>query len=85
MPSVKSEHEDGAPVPNDVQIVIFWALTPCCLVDGCVGFVLFPFGKDESVKKSKVVPVLNEELRHEGVWGSRCIDPRVLDLDTSLR
>jgi hypothetical protein len=46
-----------APVPSDVQIVIFWALPPCRLADGCLGFVLLPFGKDESVKGE--VPVLN--------------------------
>jgi hypothetical protein len=25
----------------------------------------------------------NEALRHEGVWGSGCIDPHFLDLGTS--
>jgi hypothetical protein len=27
----------------------------------------------------------NKALRHEGVWGSECIDPRILDLCTSWR
>jgi hypothetical protein len=35
--------------------------------------------------KGKVVPVLNWTLRHEGIWGSGCIDPRILDLNTSWR
>jgi hypothetical protein len=36
--------------------------------------------------KGKVVPVLtNQVLRHEDVWGSGCIDPRILDLGTSWR
>jgi hypothetical protein len=29
--------------------------------------------------------VLNYALRHEGVWGSGCIDPHFLDLGTSWR
>jgi hypothetical protein len=28
-------------------------------------------------------PLTNEALRHEGVWGSGCIDPDFLDLNTS--
>jgi hypothetical protein len=40
----------------------------------------------EEVKvEGKVVPVLNSALRHEGVWGSGCIDPHFLDLGTSWR
>jgi hypothetical protein len=27
----------------------------------------------------------NEALRHEGVWGSGCIDPHFLDLGTRWR
>jgi hypothetical protein len=38
-----------------------------------------------SIKKGKVVPVLNYALRYEEVWGSGCIDPRILDLGTSWR
>jgi hypothetical protein len=44
------------------------------IVDGC--------GAIKEVK-GKVVPVLNQALRHEDVWGSGCIDPRFLDLGTS--
>jgi hypothetical protein len=29
--------------------------------------------------------LINEALRHEDVWGSECIDPRILDLGTSWR
>jgi hypothetical protein len=36
--------------------------------------------------KVKLSPCLtNEALRHEGVWGSGCIDPHFLDLGTSWR
>jgi hypothetical protein len=36
------------------------------------------------VKKVKLSPCLtNSALRHEGVWGSECVDPHFLDLDTS--
>jgi hypothetical protein len=38
------------------------------------------------VKKVKLSLCLNNNaLRHEGVWRSGCIDPRILDLDTSWR
>jgi hypothetical protein len=30
-------------------------------------------------------PLFTFLLRHEGVWGSGCIDPRILDHGTSLR
>jgi hypothetical protein len=34
--------------------------------------------------KGKGVPYLtNQALRHEGVWGSGCINPYFLDLGTS--
>jgi hypothetical protein len=33
----------------------------------------------------KALPVLNKALRHEGGWGSGCIDPRFLDLITNGR
>jgi hypothetical protein len=33
--------------------------------------------------KGKVVPVLNQALRHEDVWGSGCIHPRILYRSTS--
>jgi hypothetical protein len=29
--------------------------------------------------------LINETLRHEGVWGSGCIEPHLLDLDISWR
>jgi hypothetical protein len=35
--------------------------------------------------KGKVGPVFNYALRHEGVWGSGCVDPHFLGLGTSWR
>jgi hypothetical protein len=29
--------------------------------------------------------LINQALRHEGVWGSGCMDPHFFDLDTSWR
>jgi hypothetical protein len=38
------------------------------------------------VKKVKLSLCLTDyALRHEGVWGSGCIDPNFLDLGTSRR
>jgi hypothetical protein len=35
--------------------------------------------------KGKVVPVVNQALRHEGVWGSECTDPHFLGLRTTWK
>jgi hypothetical protein len=38
------------------------------------------------VKVNKVklsLCLTNQALHHEGEWGSACMDPRILDLDTS--
>jgi hypothetical protein len=37
------------------------------------------------VKVKLCLCLTNEALRHEGVWGSGCIDPHFLDLGTSWR
>jgi hypothetical protein len=43
--------------------------------------------KNNICAKSKAVSLFlcltNQSLRHEDVWGSECIDPRILDLGTS--
>jgi hypothetical protein len=44
-----------------------------------------PYSSGWSRGKGKVVPVLNQALRHEGVWGSWCIDPRFLIFGTRWR
>jgi hypothetical protein len=42
-----------------------------------------------NVKEQKKIKLslcfTNQALRHEGVWGSGCIDPCFLDLSTSWR
>jgi hypothetical protein len=47
------------------------------------------YGLDELASKKIRVKLslclTNSELRHEDVWGSGCIDPRILDLGTSRR
>jgi hypothetical protein len=33
-----------------------------------------------NIKVKLALCVINEALRNEGVWGSECIDPHILDL-----
>jgi hypothetical protein len=42
---------------------------------------IYSGGKKVNVKLSP--SLTNKALRHEGVWGSGCIDPHFLDLGTS--
>jgi hypothetical protein len=43
------------------------------------------YGKMLEVNVKLSLCLTNEELRHEGVWGSRCIDPHFPDLGTRSR
>jgi hypothetical protein len=50
----------------------------------------FPQGRShgyslDKVEKAKSLCLTNQALRHEDVWGSECIDPRILNLGTSWR
>jgi hypothetical protein len=47
-------------------------------VNLCISFVYW-------VKKVRSLCLTNQALRHEGVWGSGCIDPHFLDLGTNWR
>jgi hypothetical protein len=49
-------------------------------------YVHFSYMSLVTVKKVKLLLWLtNYALRHEGVWGSGCIDPHSLDLGTSWK
>jgi hypothetical protein len=65
-----------------IYIYIYILMDRCadmCLVSAwTVAKILFIFGIQES-SYHRSVPV------HEDVWGSRCIDPRILDLDTGWK
>jgi hypothetical protein len=52
-----------------------------------IGMVAHTIGiRDGNGGKVKLSPYLtNQALRHEGVWGSGCIDSNFFDLNTSWR
>jgi hypothetical protein len=40
---------------------------------------------EKNVSKQLSLCLTSQALRHEGIWGSRCIDPSILDLGTSWK
>jgi hypothetical protein len=63
-------------------IIIFIIIihSPICLY----GVVLNQLSKRTTKAKVKLSLCLsNQVLRHEGVWGSECVNPHILDLGTS--
>jgi hypothetical protein len=74
-------------------MVLFCVMCVICLL--CLILLPLPPGKNLfavkinnnniNIIKCEVVPVLKYKLRHEGVRGSGCIDPRFLDLGVSWR
>jgi hypothetical protein len=54
------------------QLRVFWTVSAAC-------------GKNTGIKIKLFLYVCHHALRHKGIWGSGCIDPRFLDLGTSWR
>jgi hypothetical protein len=48
-------------------------------------YYLCNLGKNRGKKVKLSLCLTNQALRHDGVWGSGCIDPHFLDLGTSWR
>jgi hypothetical protein len=65
--------------------IVMFHLTQCSYDQSLVTCKKFEGSLYITKVKGKVVPVLNQAPRHEGVLGSGGIAPRILDLGTSWR
>jgi hypothetical protein len=75
---------------RDVECLTMKGITPCILyilpISSSNSIMLIPFGYVHGKVKVKLSLCLtNWALYHEGIWGSGCIDPHIIDLGTSWR